>query len=368
MKSEFPVGRPVEVPTEPRPARSLVVARNAIVFLAVLAGGLVLSYLRDILTPLIVAVFLLMLIDGFSEAIARRAPRTPEPVRLWLGVILTIAGFTLIVGICAHYGREFAGEARELEPKLDALLQRASAALEIPILPLPEMLRGEAASPLFSRLFGAIRGAVSGAILVVIYLGFLLASRQAFGRKMHRLFRTEERRADAQRVFAHVRTASEQYIGLQTFKGLLVAAVSWIIMGVVGLQNAPFMAFLIFLAAYVPIVGGIAGAMTPALLGLAQFDSPIRPLVLLLLLGATFLVIENVLMPKLQSERLNIDPVFVLLALGFWGILLGLPGALLSTPLTVVVMAIAFEFDDTRWLAVLLSKEGEPGPNLGPTE
>jgi hypothetical protein len=31
----------------------------------------------------------------------------------------------------------------------------------------------------------------------------------------------------------------------------------------------------------------------------------------------------------------------------------------LSTPLTVVVMAVAAEFDGARWLAVLLSKDGE---------
>ena len=75
-------------------------------------------------------------------------------------------------------------------------------------------------------------------------------------------------------------------------------------------------------------------------------------------------LIENVLLPKLQSDRLNIDPVFILLSLGFWGLMLGLPGALLSTPLTVVVMAIAAEFKGTRWLAILLSKDGELGQRL----
>jgi hypothetical protein len=34
---------------------------------------------------------------------------------------------------------------------------------------------------------------------------------------------------------------------------------------------------------------------------------------------------------------------------------------LLSTPLTVAVMAIAAEFRETRWLAVLLSRDGLPG-------
>jgi len=40
-------------------------------------------------------------------------------------------------------------------------------------------------------------------------------------------------------------------------------------------------------------------------------------------------------------------------------VILGAPGAVLSTPLTVVVMTIASEFAGARWLALLLSKEGE---------
>jgi len=79
-------------------------------------------------------------------------------------------------------------------------------------------------------------------------------------------------------------------------------------------------------------------------------------------LGGVSFIIESVILPKLQSDRLNLDPVFILLALGFWGAMLGLPGALLSTPLTVMVMAIAAEFDGTRWLALLLSKNGELAP------
>jgi predicted PurR-regulated permease PerM len=73
-------------------------------------------------------------------------------------------------------------------------------------------------------------------------------------------------------------------------------------------------------------------------------------------------VIDNVVMPKLQGDELNLDPLFILISLGFWAALLGAPGVLLATPLTVTVMAIADEFDATRWVAVLLSRDGRPSP------
>ena len=52
--------------------------RNCVVFLAVVAGGVVVMYLRGILAPLVVAAFLLMLIDGLDRTLAQRLPAVPS--------------------------------------------------------------------------------------------------------------------------------------------------------------------------------------------------------------------------------------------------------------------------------------------------
>jgi predicted PurR-regulated permease PerM len=345
----------------PRPRGQSTALRNAGVFVAVVIGGFAVKYLHPIITPLVVAIFLMLLIDGFTRAVAKRFPRWPAGLRLTLAVILIVAGFGFTVGVFAHNGRIFGAQLAVLEPKLDDLLQRACLALQIPPLSLDDLLRGGMSAASLPKVFGAARGFVSGAVLVIIYVGFLLASRHAFGRKMEQLFKASGGQAHARRVFGRVRTISEQYMGLQTVKAALVAVLAWVIMSLLGLSNALFMAFLIFLAAYIPIVGGFAGSLVPALLAFAQFDSPIRALVLLVLLGGSIFLVDNVVMPKLQGDRLNVDPVVILLSLEFWGVIFGAPGAVLSTPLTVVVMTVAAEFDGTRWLAMLLSKEGELG-------
>jgi predicted PurR-regulated permease PerM len=333
--------------------------RNAVIFLAVVAAGFVVMSLQAILTPLVVATFLLILIDAFSLAVERRWPRCPEWLRLSMAAALTIVGFGIIMGVCAHYLRPFASDLSALEPKVDDALDRLTAALQLPPLTVPDLARGDNPSGSLMRLFGAARGVVSRTALVVIYLGFLLASRRAFSRKMRRLFDAPGRHALAQAVFQNVRTATEQYMTLQTLKAMLMAVAALITTWAIGLPSAPFWAFLLFLAAYIPIVGGIAGAVVPALVALAQFETPERAILLLVLLGGSIFVIDNVVMPKLQADRLNIDPVVVLLSLGFWGVIFGLPGVFLSTPLTVVVMTLTAEFPNLRWIAVLLSKEGE---------
>lgn len=341
-----------------RPAFSSAL-RNSAVFLAVVAGGAVTEYLRGIITPLVIALFLLMLIDGFDRAVADKLPALPSWLRSTLGVALTVSGFAIVVVICAHDARSFIDQIAVIAPKIDALLAEFAAQIQAPAPQIGDLLRVATSAASLTHAFGAARGFISESVLVVIYLGFLLASRQAFGRKVQLMFAGPGGRDHAERVFTRVRSASEQYVGLQTLKAALVATSAFVIMRLMGMKDPLFLALLLFLAGYVPIVGGFVGAVLPCLIAFGEFDGPFKPLLLLGLLGGTIFAIENILLPKLQSDRLNLDPVFILLSLGFWGALLGVAGALLSTPLTVVVMAIAAEFEGARWLAVLLSKDGE---------
>ena len=342
-----------------RPPAPSVALRNAVVFLAVVAGGAVIQYLHGIITPLVIALFLLMLIDGFDRAMAHRLPSLPAWLISTLGAALTVTGFAIVVLICVHGARSFGQHVMTIAPKIDNLLAQVTAQSQTPAPRLGDIIRVVTSAASLTHVFGAARGFISQAVLVVIYLGFLLASRRAFGRKLRRMFGRTEARAHAERVFTRVRSASEQYFGLQTLKSALVATTGFAIMQLIGLSDPLFLALILFLAAYVPIVGGFVGAMLPTLIALGEFDDAFKPLLLLGLLSGTIFVIENIILPQLQGDRLNLDPVFILLSLGFWGALLGIAGALLSTPLTVVVMAVAAEFDGARWLSVLLSKDGE---------
>jgi AI-2 transport protein TqsA len=63
-----------------------------------------------------------------------------------------------------------------------------------------------------------------------------------------------------------------------------------------------------------------------------------------------------------MGESLNLSAIVVLLALALWSGLWGMSGAFLATPLTVMLMLICAQFSSSRWIAVLLSADGLPGP------
>ncbi len=131
-------------------------------------------------------------------------------------------------------------------------------------------------------------------------------------------------------------------------------------MAVLGLDNATFWALFIFITSYVPMIGAAVGILAPVAFALLQFSSPLTAVALLLGLEAIMFVIGNMFLPRMQGRSLNLDPVVLLLSLAFWGALWGLPGAFLSSPLTVMAMVILAQFPSTHWIAVLLSGDGEP--------
>ena len=326
----------------------------------VLALSLV-RFFQDILSPLVVAAFMIVLVDGISRAMHRRLPRAPAWLRAGLGGAVILMSFGLVAGLFVLEAPPFALQLHALTPKLDVLLLKVLAMIGVQPVTLEQMSSGIDPGHLVGQVFATARHITSYAALVIIYFGFLAVSRATFSRKFERLYATTAHRASALRVLGSVSHAVDRYAWLQTVKASLIAVAAWAMMAALGLHDAIFVAFLVFLTAYVPIVGAVVGSVFPGLLALSQFDDLARPLLIVGVLASAVFVVDNVLMPKLQGDELNLDPLFILISLGFWAAILGAPGVLLSTPLTVTVMALAAEFESTRWVAVLLSRDGLPG-------
>jgi predicted PurR-regulated permease PerM len=338
----------------------LAAVRAAVIFLAVVVAGVLFKIFQEIVSPLVVAIFLLLLIDALGQDLDARFPKVPRLIRGFGAGSLIIAGFAAVVLLFVFEGPPFAAQLMAIEPHVNTVISQVTTMVGQPPLTVRELFRGGDPTVMLGRVLVTARGAITYAGFVMIYLGFLFASRRAFSAKMDRLYDTQHHREQARRVFNSIRNAVEHYVRLVTFKAVIIALLAFAVMTVLGVRSALFVAFLVFLFAFVPIVGAFAGAMIPALVALAQFGDLTKPLGIAVGLGAGVFIIDNIIMPKLQGDELNIDPLLVLVSIAFWGLMLGPPGALLSTPLTVMVMAVAAEFNGTRWLAILISRDGQP--------
>lgn len=340
------------------------VARNALVLIAVVAGGAALYWLRDILTPLAMAIFLMIMIDGVKRAIEHRTP-VPSRFAGAAALVLVVVGFLLSIWIivdgAASFFTDASGVSASIGPRLDHIIADVSGLVGVSDPPtLNELIAG---IDLRGWLTGAAlqaQGVASGAFFVMVYLGFLLASQAGFRKKIVAMFPDRGARNEALEVFNRVRGGVEGYLWVQAVTGAMICVVAWAMMRAVGLQNAEFWTFVIFIVGFIPVLGGAIAGLAPPLFALVQFESYWPALGLLIGLQALLFIVGNLIQPRMQGDNQNIDPVVVLLALALWGKMWGVPGMFLSTPLAVMAMAILAEFKGSRWMAVLLSGDGEP--------
>lgn len=337
----------------------------AVVVIATILTGFTLYALRRMVEPFVMALFLLIMVDGVARVLSVRVPGFPKKAALPIAIASIVLAFALTIWITADNAHALAAQSPLYTARINALLSQGAQRLGLHVTPtLAELI--EKLNP--SRFAGVLAEAVSqfaeAAVFVLIYLGFLVASRQGFAAKTSQLFLSADDREEAQRVFMRVRRGVEQYIWVQTLVGLLITALSAALMALTGLSHIPFWCLIIFLANYIPVVGAAVGVMFPALFGLVEVDGVVRAVVLLAGLEAIHFLVSHVIQPRMQGKRLNVDPIVVLLALTFWSALWGVTGAFLSTPLTVLAMAILAEFKGTRPLAVLLSGDGRPDADM----
>jgi predicted PurR-regulated permease PerM len=305
--------------------------------------------------------FLAVMIDGFARVLQHRLPHISKRAALPLAVLISLLLFGGTAFFVTANATGFAAELGGYVPRLDAIIAQVAHLTGDRRPPtVAGIIRGLDAAKWLGVAARAVQDFASTALFVVIYLAFILASRRGWERKAIGLFPNREERQDAVVAFLRIRDGVERYLFVQTLTGLMVAGLSWVAMAAVGLNDSFLWALMIFLAVYIPVAGGIFAGVAPPLFALVQFEGYGRALILLIALQAVGVIIGNVVYPRMQGRSLNLDPVMVLLALAFWSAIWGVTGAFLSTPLTVMAMVVLAQFDGSRWIAVLLSADGDP--------
>ncbi|MCC5647859.1 AI-2E family transporter [Nostoc sp. CHAB 5824] len=339
--------------------------RIALGLLATVAAALAAREIAAILVPFVIAIFLMMMVETIVRTLRAACPWVTRGSATFIAAALLAFSLLGSVWVVGTYAASLSATASTVPVQINEILAQLASSFGSQPLTLERLVGDTELAALGRAGFDGLQGFASGALLVAIYLGFLLASRRSILRKFVRLFNSDGSRPRALRVMRRVESSTAQYIWVQTVTGIVIALGSWFVMTAVGQSTAPLLAFVIFLTSYIPVIGPFIGVIVPPVVGLAEFDGWTRPLILLFSLQAINFVINNLIVPRMQADRLNLDPIVILLSLGFWTWLWGLPGAFLAVPLTALVMAIATEQPSARWLAVILSKDGLPDPRKG---
>ncbi|MBA3677526.1 MAG: AI-2E family transporter [Sphingosinicella sp.] len=330
-------------------------------FTGTAAAMALLYFLRSILVPVVVAFVLAILVDALVRSIDRRWPKAPAWTVVGLAGIIIATCVAGALYVTAQGAAEIVGQGPALIARLDELVETLgrSLGLDQPVH-LDTLVGGVSVPQLAGEILTGVQGVLSGVFLMLVYFGFMLASRARLAPKIRNIAANSDSADAIKKGMGRIATDIETYVWVQTLTGIMLAVVSGLVMFGIGLDNALFWTIILFLLSFIPIIGVTVGSLAPAAFALLQFPTLWQAALVFGAIQVAALIVGNLIYPRMQADTQNIDPVATILALSFWTFLWGLPGAFLAVPLTLMLMMVCAQFESSRWVAVLLSNDGKP--------
>lgn len=302
----------------------------AIIFIAVIG----MKYSAEILGPLLLSIFISIIIYPFLMWLKRKGLSYNQSIILTL-----ISTFAVGVGIIWFLAVSLAQLIKEL-PNLTInsggiLAQYGNEIIKFLITHLP---------------LSDITGLISMGIFMLFAIVFLVYELPQI--KVRLVKGLGEDSSLLSRILEIV-DANIKYFIIRAKVNFLYGLGVSAILFVFDINFAVLWGLLTFALGFIPYLGIIIAAIPPVLVAWAKYGiwGAIG-------MGLFFVIIntvaESYIFPKLAGKGLQMSVFVVFVSLFVWGWIIGPTGFLIGVPLTLIVIKYLENFDETRWLALLM--------------
>jgi predicted PurR-regulated permease PerM len=322
-------------------------ARVALVICAAVLVGFLLYQGREALSPFVVGLLLVYLLGPPAEWLSRRG------VPRWIAILLVYAAVVFVVAQSLSFMlRPLVAQVRTFTDDLPGLLTNLDQfyhALDLPPQirqSVDDWLAGLAEGggidlgvllPVVNITAGFV-SSIFGYLIIPVWGFYLLKDRRQLTDAANRALPAEWR-ADVWAIARIVQRVFSQWIRAQVVLGVTVGVATFLGLMFLSLTVDPiFGRFALLLAVIagvfelLPIIGPILAAIPAVLLALtAGPQAVIAALVLYLLVQQ---LENNLLVPKIQGDAVELHPSAVMFSLVVGGAIAGLLGAILAVPIT----------------------------------
>lgn len=316
------------------------VFRGTAIVLATVAAAYVLWQLIDLLLLLFACTLVSLILLTITNAIRRRT-RLPFALSLAVTVLGLIA---LLGGAFVFFGTTMQGEFAELIARLPA----AWASVQARLLTSPvgasliEQARkfaptGQTIVSAVTTTLAAVGGGLSGLAIVLIGGLYLAAQPTLYSVGLLRLFPRATQGRAAQTLDA-IAVSLRNWLKGQALGMLFVGVGTGLGLWIVGVPAAWAIGLVAGLAEFVPYAGTIFAVIPAVILAFGQgTDTGFWTIGVLI---GVQQVQGNLVMPLLQNKMVDLPPAITIFGIIAAGILFGVAGVLLATPLTIVVLVL----------------------------
>lgn len=307
-----------------------------------------LGRLTTTFTLLVVAFFLTLALNPLVESLTRRGVKRPGAVTIVFAgvlVVFTLLGL-LVVPPVIDQGAQLAEETPGyLEEVLNSSLVRdIDKNYQVVDKIQEEFNKRITDSTFISSVFGGVLGAGKAVLTglfqiftVLILTLFLLGSLPRVKQAAYQMV-PASRRVRVVSLSEEIMKRTGSYAIGQVAVATVNAALSWLMMIIVGIPYAAVLAVLVGFLGLVPMVGATLGAVLVCTV--AVFDEP-KKAVIALVYYVVYQQVENyIVVPRIMQRTVSVPGAVTVVAALAGGTLLGLLGALLAIPVAAGLLLL----------------------------
>ncbi|NKB87740.1 MAG: AI-2E family transporter [Acidobacteria bacterium] len=333
--------------------RDVRIITICLLILTVFATGVVLSELRAVLVPFVLALFITM---GLAPLIHVQIVRLQFPRTVAIMTSISVAMLVLVLAgiITSVTVAGMIQNARQYQQQISLFVANALESLPLDEWGIDEsQLVGLVPAQVGGAVVGvgnAVIDILSNGILVVVFVIFLLIGRTAAGPRGS--------------TWNEVETRVQRYLGIKFLVSLVTGFSVGFVLQVLGVPFALMFGLMSFMLNFIPSVGSIVATLLP--LPVVMVDPSLSSTTAVLAIvvpGAIQMTMGNFIEPKIYGESLGLHPVVTLMSLVLWGTLWGVVGMFLAAPLAAIIQIFLGRLEHTRPFAEAMA--GRLDPLLG---
>lgn len=310
--------------------RRIDISHKTIFFIAGFIALLwVVNQIRDVIILLFVAIIFMSGLSPMVDYLTKL--KIPRTISITIAYLLTIGVITVLLSIVITPLIE---ETRNLVQTLPQTLTHALPEGTIDKSILQEQITDFSKNALSFTL--TIFNNLVALISIVVLTFYLLLERGKLDHLVSQFFVGREERV--KRITKQIEDKLGAWLRGQIALSVIISLLVYLVLSLFGVPYALPLAILAGLLEVVPVIGPIISAI-PAV-AIAYLVSPVLALVVALAFFVIQQLENNLIVPQVMKRAVGLNPLIVILAVAIGGKLLGIAGALLAVPITVVIQII----------------------------
>ena len=307
-----------------------------------------------LVVPFLIAIAISILLSPpFKYMESKHIPKSVSLVGLAFLIILPIMG---LGGYIGGEVQDFAHNYHTVQKEFDVWILKLSifsAKLGFGITQedISKALDSFNVLDLIRGLVSQTKDQFSNIFLVFFIVAFMLMESTFLYNKLVKVM--SDRGGDVEKSMEFIEKIKKYFL-LKMKTSLVTAILLFIGLTILDIRYAFLWAVLAFFFNFIPVIGSILAAVPAVIIALA-YQGLMTGVWIMLWYIMVNVLIGNILEPRIMGKGLGLSALVIFLSMTFWGWMFGPAGMILSAPLTVGMQYLFGRYEETKWVAFMLS-------------